>query len=62
MKDSVHAFLYAQHKKHSLHVLDIGCGAGALMQELRIFGEVKRIDISDLAVQACRKPGLVHLV
>lgn len=53
---------YARERKETLQILDIGCGAGALMQELEEFGEVTGIDISERAVEACRKRGLSRVI
>ncbi|HEY0831242.1 MAG TPA: class I SAM-dependent methyltransferase [Candidatus Dormibacteraeota bacterium] len=41
-----------------LQILDAGCGTGLMLQELAPFGTVEGVDISDEALQFCRKRGL----
>lgn len=53
---------YAKEKKEPLRILDIGCGAGALMRELEEFGEVTGIDISPRAIEYCRERGLTRVL
>jgi len=45
---------------HSVHVLDAGCGTGGLMHGLKAAGysHVKGFDLSEIAVEICRKNGL----
>ena len=38
-----------------LQILDAGCGTGLMLQELRSFGTTEGVDISDEALQFCRK-------
>lgn len=44
--------------RHDLEILDVGCGTGLMLQELRPLGNATGIDISDEALQFCRKRGL----
>lgn len=44
-----------------LRILDVGCGTGANLEMLRNFGEAEGVDVSDDALEFCRKKGLkVH--
>jgi SAM-dependent methyltransferase len=45
-------------KRTDLQILDAGCGTGLMLQELAPFGTVEGVDISDEALQFCRKRGL----
>lgn len=42
-------------------ILDIGCGTGRMMEELREHGQVVGIDISPKALEFCQKRGLRHV-
>ena len=59
-RDLVRQFLPSQKK---IKFLDIGCGAGKLMEEMQIRGEVWGIDQSQAAVDFCHQRGLhnVHM-
>ncbi len=39
-------------------ILDVGCGAGALMKELEGYGKVEGIDFSETAVAFCKSRGI----
>lgn len=42
-------------------ILDVGCGTGANLEMLKQFGESEGVDVSDDALEFCRKKGLkVH--
>ncbi|MGI8542196.1 MAG: class I SAM-dependent methyltransferase [Aridibacter sp.] len=42
-------------------ILDVGCGTGANLEMLKNFGEAEGVDVSDEALEFCRKKGLkVH--
>lgn len=45
-------------RRSDLRILDAGCGTGLMLQELAPFGTVEGVDISDEALQFCRKRGL----
>jgi SAM-dependent methyltransferase len=46
---------------YELRILDVGCGTGANLEMLRQFGEAEGVDVSDEALEFCRKKGLkVH--
>lgn len=45
-------------RRSDLKILDAGCGTGLMLQELAPFGTVEGVDISDEALQFCRKRGL----
>jgi len=42
-------------------VLDVGCGTGLMLQELRPFGPVAGTDLSDEALAVCRARGLTDV-
>jgi len=42
-------------KKGQLHIFDAGCGTGRLCQLMSAYGDVTGCDISDLALEFCRK-------
>ena len=42
-------------------VVDVGCGAGLMVQELAQFGESVGVDASDDALKFCRERGLANL-
>ncbi|MBX3281420.1 MAG: class I SAM-dependent methyltransferase [Acidobacteria bacterium] len=41
-----------------LRILDVGCGTGANIKMLSQFGEAEGVDVSDDALEFCRKKGL----
>jgi SAM-dependent methyltransferase len=44
-----------------LSILDVGCGTGANLEMLKQFGEAEGVDVSDDALEFCKKKGLkVH--
>ena len=46
---------------NQLRVLDVGCGTGANLEMLKSFGEAEGVDVSDDALEFCRKKNLkVH--
>ncbi len=42
----------------SLRILDVGCGTGANIEMLSAYGEAEGVDVSDDALEFCRKKGL----
>lgn len=44
--------------RDDLVILDAGCGTGHLLQQLRTLGHAEGVDISDEALDFCRKRGL----
>lgn len=42
----------------SLRILDVGCGTGANLEMLAQFGNAEGVDVSDDALEFCRKKGL----
>ena len=45
--------------RHSpLKILDVGCGTGANLEMLSQFGEAEGVDVSDDALEFCRRKGL----
>ena len=47
--------------RDDLEILDAGCGTGLMLQELSILGTANGVDISDDALQFCRRRGLVNV-
>lgn len=48
-------------KDSDLKILDVGCGTGANLEMLAQFGDSEGVDVSDDALEFCRKKGLkVH--
>ena len=45
-------------KVQSLKILDVGCGTGANIEMLSVYGEAEGVDVSDDALEFCRKKGL----
>ena len=41
-----------------LRILDVGCGTGANLEMLAAFGEAEGVDVSDDALEFCRRKGL----
>ena len=41
-----------------LSILDVGCGTGANLEMLSAFGEAEGVDVSDEALEFCRRKGL----
>jgi SAM-dependent methyltransferase len=42
-------------------ILDVGCGTGANLKMLGLYGEAEGVDISEQAVEFCRRRGLVSV-
>ena len=42
----------------SLKILDVGCGTGANIEMLSAYGEAEGVDVSDDALEFCRRKGL----
>jgi SAM-dependent methyltransferase len=47
--------------RHDLDMLDAGCGTGLMLQELKVLGMAEGVDISEEALQFCRKRGLENV-
>lgn len=47
--------------RDDLEILDAGCGTGIMLQELRLLGAAVGVDISDEALDFCRKRGLENV-
>lgn len=43
---------------HELRILDVGCGTGANIEMLAAYGGAEGVDVSDDALEFCRKKGL----
>ena len=44
--------------QNQLKILDVGCGTGANLEMLARFGEAEGVDVSDDALEFCRRKGL----
>src|SRR5947209_19176769 len=44
--------------QNTIRILDIGCGTGANIEMLSQFGEAEGVDVSDDALEFCRRKGL----
>lgn len=44
--------------RSEISILDVGCGTGANLEMLKQFGDAEGVDISDDAIEFCRKKGL----
>jgi SAM-dependent methyltransferase len=44
--------------QNALRILDVGCGMGANLEMLAQFGEAEGVDVSDDALEFCRRKGL----
>src|SRR5688572_15157850 len=42
----------------ALKILDVGCGTGANIEMLSQYGEAEGVDVSDDALEFCRRKGL----
>ena len=42
----------------TLNLLDVGCGTGANLEMLSAFGNAEGVDVSDEALEFCRRKGL----
>ncbi len=52
----IHSSLVTRHSP--LKILDVGCGTGANLEMLAQFGAAEGVDVSDEALDFCRKKGL----
>lgn len=48
-------------KRENLRILDVGCGCGRLMEDLKKYGEVFGFDIAPEALSFCSQRGLTNL-
>lgn len=54
----IHDFFNKYMTNKPLSILDVGCGAGALMKELETYGSVNGVDFSETAVSFCKSRGI----
>ncbi|MBX3291620.1 MAG: class I SAM-dependent methyltransferase [Acidobacteria bacterium] len=54
--ERIHSSLISHHS--SLRILDVGCGTGANIEMLSQYGDAEGVDVSDDALEFCRKKGL----
>jgi SAM-dependent methyltransferase len=47
--------------RHDLKILDAGCGTGLMLQQLRELGTAEGVDISEEALDFCRRRGMVNV-
>lgn len=48
-----------QKPREEVKILDVGCGTGANLEMLSQFGKAEGVDVSDDALEFCRKKGLI---
>ena len=48
-------------ERHDLHILDVGCGMGLLLTELRAYGKVEGVDVSPKSIEFCRQRGIQNV-
>lgn len=58
----VHKLIHLYAPRRTMRILDVGCGAGKLTEELSKYGNVTAIDKSEKAVIFCRKRGIKQIV
>jgi ubiquinone/menaquinone biosynthesis C-methylase UbiE len=51
-----------RNRQGNLRVLDVGCGTGMLMEDMKALGFVCGVDFSPVALTFCRERGLTNLV
>lgn len=61
MRKILFSILNKHIKEKNLKILDAGCGTGMLMLELKRYGNVTGIDMSDEAIGYCKKRGLNNI-
>jgi len=44
-------------RRTDLHILDVGCGTGLMLQEMQPYGTVEGVELSDEALEFCRQRG-----
>lgn len=59
----IHDIIKKQYpsQKQNLTILDIGCGTGALLKEIGVYGECHGLDFSQKAVDFCKKRGISNV-
>jgi 2-polyprenyl-3-methyl-5-hydroxy-6-metoxy-1,4-benzoquinol methylase len=55
-------FVPSEIKNKKVKILEVGCGTGEVLKLLSRWGDVKGIDISKEALDACRRKGFKNLV
>lgn len=58
----VQSLIRKYRSSKNLKILDIGCGAGKNLEELKVFGTTYGLDSSKEAIKYCHKRGLKNLV
>lgn len=52
--EMVEKYRMKEKKRKSIRILDLGCGTGMIMKDLKPFGEIWGVDNSNDAIQYCR--------
>ncbi|MEQ1605136.1 MAG: class I SAM-dependent methyltransferase [Pyrinomonadaceae bacterium] len=58
LESGLQAALPAKAGTPNLRILDVGCGTGANIEMLTQFGDAEGVDVSDDALEFCRRKGL----
>lgn len=63
LHEQICSFIAAERLKRGkpLHILDVGCGTGRLMQLMKPYGRVEGFDMADLAMEFCAQRGLENI-
>jgi ubiquinone/menaquinone biosynthesis C-methylase UbiE len=48
-------------QRTDLHILDVGCGTGAILKELGQYGTITGVDFSETAVAFCKTRGIANV-
>lgn len=61
-RNMIHDFIRRYFgNRTDLNILDVGCGTGALLRELDVYGKVQGLDFSTRAVSFCKERGILNV-
>lgn len=58
----IHDLIRKYFSDKKLTILDLGCGTGKNMEEMRNFGDVYGVDQSEEAIEFCKKRNVTHVM